>query len=132
MAINPNELLKTIYLGDRCIKKIIIDGFNEKIAIQCDLISRVQPGNLTWYFYDKEDIENGFLVFNCAKAIKTSPLGAIADDYISSINITPINYNKHYLAQIFVGGYDNKGHRCEVIIEIEFSELLIQKTYDES
>jgi len=36
------------------------------------------------------------------------------------------------LAQIFVGGYDNKGHRCEVIIEIEFSELLIQKTYDES
>jgi hypothetical protein len=128
--MNPIELLKTIYLGDRAIEKIIIDGYNQKIAIQCDCISSLPHGQSTWDFYDKEDIEHGFLVFSCARTIKISPIGAIANDYISSVNIAPSNNEQLFTALISVGGYDPQANRCEVIIEIEFTKLSLEKTYD--
>jgi hypothetical protein len=129
--MNPVELLKTIYLGDRSIKKIVIDGWNEKVAIQCDLISKIPPNESSWEFYDGEDIENGFLIFNHVNSIRILPIGAIADDYISSINIIPIDDKQLFLASIFVGGYNCQKNRCEVKIEIEFVDWLIEKKYDE-
>ena len=126
--MNPIEIFKTIYLGDRSIKKIIIDGYNENVAIQFDLISKVPKGKSIWDFYSDEDIENGYLTFVSVRTIKILPLGAIANDYISSIDIS--EKGNSFLAIISAGGYDTNRNRCEVVIEIVFSELKIENNYE--
>lgn len=56
------ELCKSIYLGDRCCKKI--DVYDEKITFQIDLISRIEEGTNEWNYYNDKDIENGYIVFD--------------------------------------------------------------------
>lgn len=56
-----NNLLSSIYLGDRYCEKIEIDG--NKIIFQINLISRIKKGCKEWDYYSDEDIEHGCLVF---------------------------------------------------------------------
>ncbi len=60
---DPLSLKQSIYLGDRAIKLIILDGWNELAKIQVDSISRVRSADGKWNYYTAEDIEDGFLVF---------------------------------------------------------------------
>lgn len=55
------DLLNSIYLGDRYCEKMEIDG--DKIVIQINLISRVKRGCTEWDYYSEEDMEHGCLVF---------------------------------------------------------------------
>lgn len=123
---NPIELLDAIYLGDRCIKKIVIDGWNKIVKIQIDNISIIQEGHKTWNYYCDEDIEDGYIVFKCVKSIKIVPLGSIADDYIVSFKIVRLSDDSLYVANMSVGGTCPDGHQCEVTIDIIFSGLAIE------
>jgi hypothetical protein len=59
--MKPDEFFRTIYLGDRGCKAIVLDGWRDEVKIQIDLISRRR--SKTWDFYSAEDVEDGFLVF---------------------------------------------------------------------
>ena len=79
------NLIKSLYLGDRYVKSIALDGEKQELRITVDLISRVNPATGNWDFYDKEDIENGVIVFRNVKAFATNQQGCIANDGIYSI-----------------------------------------------
>ena len=86
--MNPQELLTTVYLGDRCLKRIIIDSWCEKVILQIDSISRIAKGAKNWDFYADEDIEEGMIVFTGVKFISFDPPEYIPND---AIEITAID-----------------------------------------
>jgi hypothetical protein len=44
------NFLKSIYLGDRGCKALLLDAWRERVAIQVDTISRTRPGTDIWDF----------------------------------------------------------------------------------
>jgi hypothetical protein len=76
------EFLRTIYLGDRGLESIYIDGINERVVLSIDLISRIRSATGEWSYYADEDIEHGQIVFTGAKHIYFDPPGIIPNDYI--------------------------------------------------
>ncbi len=44
--MTPSEFLKTVYLGDRACKAVVIDGWRNEIKFNIDCVSRVRGGGL--------------------------------------------------------------------------------------
>ncbi|QVK19275.1 hypothetical protein KHQ81_06145 [Mycoplasmatota bacterium] len=89
--MNCVDFLTTIYLGDRIIKKIIIDSYNNKLEIHLNRISRIRSIDGNWHFYNKEDIENGIIVINDIKNIVFDASGLFPNDEIYSIYATELD-----------------------------------------
>ena len=85
--MDPAEFIRTIYLGDRACKSIIVDGWAEEVRVQIDCISRVRAE--TWNFYTAEDLPDGFIVFEGVKKIKWDPNGQIPNDAITEFTVEP-------------------------------------------
>lgn len=75
--MNPLEFLHTVYLGDRALKSLLVDGWNARVCLQVDCISRVRGE--TWNFYSAEDVADGLLVFTDVTSFRIDPPGAIPD-----------------------------------------------------
>lgn len=88
--MEPKEFLKTIYLGDRACKSILIDSWGERVLIQVNEISRIRSTSGKWEYYNKENIVDGFLVFTGVDSIKFSPQGVIPNDLINSLKVEPV------------------------------------------
>jgi hypothetical protein len=54
--MKPEEFVKTIYLGDRACKKIVIDGWDELLKIQVNEISRIRDVSGQWNYYNDENM----------------------------------------------------------------------------
>ena len=123
--MKPAEFLNTIYLGDRACKSIFIDGWNEKVELQVDTISRIRSESGNWEFYADEDIGDGRIVFSSAKSIKFSPCGPIPNDLINSFEVYPFKAENEiedkdslYVFQLSIGSIDPQGTQREVVVEI--------------
>ena len=68
--MNSSDFIKTIYLGDRACKGVVIDGWNSLVKIHIDNISRIRSLSGNWELYTDEDIENGFIVFEFVESIR--------------------------------------------------------------
>lgn len=84
------EFLRTIYLGDRACKSITIDGWNNRVVIKVDEISRVRSESGNWDFYNDENIVDGSLVFSDVRSVLFDPSGPIPNDYIGSFIAEPL------------------------------------------
>jgi hypothetical protein len=120
--MTPEQLLQTIYLGDRGCKSVLIDSWNQRVAIQVTVISRLKPGAKTWDFNTAADIVNGLLVFTDVRRIRFDPSGPIPNDFINHISVKEIDSamgKPTYLFELSVGSVDNAGNSTEVLVEIE-------------
>lgn len=120
--MTPEELLRTIYLGDRGCKAVLIDSWNKRVGIQVTVISRLKPGATTWDFDTDADITNGWLIFTDVRRITFEPPGPLPNDFINDICVKMIEsaeVQPRYLFELSIGSVDDGGNSTEVIIQIE-------------
>lgn len=98
---NIPELLKTIYLGDRACKSIKIDCWNATVAMEIDCISRVR--GTRWDYYNAENLEGGFLVFEEVDAIAFQPPGLIPNDFFGNFWAEPTSVAGRWKVTFEVG-----------------------------
>lgn len=120
--MTPLQLLQTIYLGDRCCKAVLIDSWNQRVAIQVTNITRLKPDAKTWDFYTDADIKDGWLVFTNVRTICFKPAGAVPNDLINEVTAKAIESSdeeSNYLFQLSIDSVNNMGSRTEVLLSIE-------------
>ena len=124
--MTPEELLRTIYLGDRGCKAVMIDSWNKRVEIQVTVISRLKPGATNWDFDNDADITEGWLVFSDVRRISFEPSGPLPNDFINDISVKTIESPEGqptYLFELSIGSVDHEGNSTEVIVKIEASSL---------
>jgi hypothetical protein len=119
--MTPPDFLKSVYLGDRGCKRLLIDGWNRRFAMQVNCISRIPKGETYWNFYTDEDIDDGWLVFEGVASLSIEPVGAIPDDFIGDITVIPSGDN--YSFAIPVGATNLEGQGCQSTIEFVASSV---------
>lgn len=115
--MRPDELLKTVYLGDRAVKTINLDGFGSRVSIQVDEISRIRSASGLWEYYNAENIVDGLLVFTQVLEVRFDPPGPLPNDYINDIECE-FTGNEYYKFQLSVGSVDSDAKSIEIKITI--------------
>jgi hypothetical protein len=87
--MSPSEFPKTLYLGDRGLKSITLDGKKMRVIAQVDEISRIRSESGRWEYYNDENIIDGLLVFIRVRSVQFSPPGPLPNDYINSLDVEP-------------------------------------------
>ena len=108
--------LKTIYLGDRALKEIVVDCWNSEVKLQVDCISRVRGSE--WNYYDKEDLTDGYIVFTGVTRFSIDPHGIIPNDLIGNITVESMGDGGKFKVSISVAAVDGAGAFTEAHISI--------------
>ena len=119
------DSLRTIYLGDRACKSITIDGWNHRVAIKVDEISRIRSVSGKWDFNNNENIVDGLLVFSDVRSIQFDPAGPIPNDYIIGLNAELLPEGD-YRFLFSVASVDLSATSTEVLVTIEAKHLHLE------
>lgn len=127
--MNPREFIDTIYLGDRFCKTILLDGCNELVKLQINMISRIRSESGNWKYYNDENIEDGLIVFTGVKSILFEPQGFIPNDEIELISCELIEDNEEkYLFNISAASCDEQGKYTRVEMKIVAKGIHLEDT----
>ena len=121
--MKPDELMQTIYLGDRGCKSILIDGWNDLVKLEITCVSRVRSA--TWDFYTDEDLENGKLVFSGVTQIIFDPPGCMPNSYIDVISVKEVE-DSLFEFIFSVGASAPKGDTLVASINIHARQLHLE------
>jgi hypothetical protein len=127
--MNPEQLLQSVYLGDRACKAVLIDSWNQRVAVQATVISRLKPGTKTWDFYVDADIKDGWLVFSNVRSVRFEPTGPMPNDLINAVSVKAITSPESHTAYLFelsIDSVDNTGNRTEVLVRIEADRVHLE------
>ncbi len=111
------EFLKTIYVGDRGLKSIMIDASQSRVVIQVDEISRIRSKSGSWEYYNDENIVEGLLVFTDVRTIVFDPAGPIPNDYINDLEAVLLP-DDNYRFMLSVGSVHVSFETTEVVVTI--------------
>jgi hypothetical protein len=123
--MSPSEFLKTIYLGDRGLKSITLDGATNRVIAQVDEISRIRSESGLWEYYNDENIVDGQIVFSDVKSIQFSPSGPMPNDYINGLTAEPQPEGYWRFVMSVSAGTDGP-KSMEVLITIEAKGLYLE------
>lgn len=120
-TLKPPDFLRTIYLGDRACKAIVIDGWNKQVSVEVNLISRIRTASGTWDYNSAEDITDGRIVFTGVDEVHFTPAGPLPNDLINEISVSKVEDSKGdgrwtFVASISSVGAD--GTVTEVILRL--------------
>ena len=105
--MDPAEFIRTIYLGDRACKSIIVDGWAEEVRVQVDCISRVRGE--TWNYYREENLVDGFIVFEGVNRIDWDPGGKIPNDAFQSLTVESCEEREgKYVFSLEISSWDHE------------------------
>jgi hypothetical protein len=129
--MKPQEIIASLYLGDRACKAVLVNTWKKTIGIQVDVISRLRPGAKTWDYYTDEDITDGWLVFEGVKRCFFDPSGSLPNDLINEIVVDSIpNSPGAYTFKISIGSVSSDGNYVETLIAIEAESVRVAKMLD--
>lgn len=120
--MTPEEFIRSIYLGDRACKAILIEAWRNRVAIQVDIVSRLRPGALTWDHYADADIKDAWLVFSEVRSFSSVPGGLLPNDFINDFTVSTLKLpggSSVHVFQMSVGAVDDDGNSAEVVIRVE-------------
>jgi len=107
------RFMRSIYLGDRACKSVLMDGLNREIKIQIDCISRVRSES--WDYHTAEDLVDGFLVFEDVEGVTFTPPGRMPNDWIEwasvAEDIAQPGMNRFVIK---AGSVDEQGNDVEI------------------
>lgn len=126
--MKPDEFLKTIYLGDRACKGLVLDGWKDEVKIHINAISRVRGD--AWDFYTDEDVDDGFLVFEGVDHISFDPPGRIPNDEIGEIKFLGYDDGR-FTVMIELGHGDEASQYITVKTTIRAKAVAIEKPGEE-
>lgn len=124
--MTPQEFLKTLYLGDRVCKKLVFDGWDDRILIEVNVVSRVRSDSGLWDFYSKEDIPDGLIVFSGVKSYQWNSKGYLPNDYIEIevSSATETSESDLYQFKIYLGHMEKTGIvDTELLVEAQAIHL---------
>jgi hypothetical protein len=127
--MNSEEFLKTIYLGDRGCKSILINSWSQLVAVQVTAISRIRAGSTTWDYNQEGDIIDGLMVFSKVRKISFEPSGPLPNDLVNDISVKRLQSSGTeplLLFELSIGSVDNTGHSTEIIVRIEAASIHLE------
>lgn len=107
--MNPIQFVRSVYLGDRACKSIVIDSWAAEVKVQIDCISRVRGE--TWDFYNAEDLDDGFIVFEGVRKVEWDPNGLIPNDLIDDFTVEASADGTHYIFEMVVESVEKSSGR---------------------
>jgi len=117
------QFLRTIFVGDRGCKSILIDGWRSEVKIQVTCISRVRTG--AWSCYTDEDLIDGFMIFEGVSSVEFEPPGAIPNDAINDIRAEEWAGGQ-YLIVMSVDAVNSIGDHVEVEIRMRAKNMALE------
>lgn len=121
---SPPEFSKTLYLGDRACKCVMIDGWNQRVSIEVDTISRIRDVSGHWNYYTAEDIKDGRIVFEPVYHCSFEPQGLLPSEWIDIVSVEPLSHanpsgtRQSYLFMLSLGAIDEAGNPRELTMKI--------------
>jgi len=124
--MDAEKFIKTLYLGDRTCKRILIDSWNERCGIQINRISRLKDKTSTWDFYTDDDLDDGWIVFDGVTSFAATPPGPIPNESIEIVEVTVLGGDGVMRFKISVGSVNQSGKISAVMIEIVASQISVE------
>jgi hypothetical protein len=127
--MDPIELMRSVYLGDRACKSIIMDGWNRRLSFQIDVLSRIRSTSGYWNFYSAEDIIDGWLVFSEVGELCGDFRGLLPNDFIDLRVMTmeaSTSQGLVFACEAVLGAVDEAANTSEVRLQFQAQRLHLE------
>lgn len=123
--MKPRDFIRTLYLGDRACKAIIINGWKSNVRVQVNCISRVRSASGTWDYYVDEDIAEGFLVFSEVQACELNNGGHLPNDSINSLEVVE-EVDDASTIEMSIDAVDKDGYHHETYLRVTCKTVYLE------
>src|SRR5262249_53436603 len=128
-TLEPPEFLRTIYVGDRACRAILIESWKKQVALEVDLISRIRSPSGNWEYYSAEDIPGGRIVFTDVETFQFDPPGPLPNDLINQISVKPADAGadaQRWTFEVSISSVAPDGGSTEIIVRLTGSGVYLE------